>query len=194
MQSWTLCGRTLEFDEENHIYLVNGIIVKSVTQLLGRKFNKRFEGIPKDTLLQAAQRGTQIHKDVEDFCKGKPIDTREVKNFAFMQKHYGFEVVENEIPIIFDLGGETYAGRLDMIIKVGDEYAVADIKTSSALDKEYLGHQLNLYRLGVAQSYPKYNITKLYGIHLREDKRKLVEIPIKGEEWLLKSLELKETE
>ena len=58
----------------------------------------------------------------------------------------------------------------------GDK-ALADIKTTSTLDKEYLAYQLNLYRLGYMQSYDE-EITKLYGVHLRDDKRKFVEIPI----------------
>ena len=106
---------------------------------------------------------------------------------------YNFSAVRNELPIILDLGGKTYAGRLDMIISINGGYAVADIKTTSSLDKEYLGHQLNLYRIGVEQCYD-YKISELYGIHLKDGKRKLVKIPIKEEEWLLKSLGLTGTE
>jgi hypothetical protein len=72
-----------------------------------------------------------------------------------------------------------------MILDIGGDRAVADIKTTSTLNKEYLAYQLNLYRLGVLQCYPDLgSITKLYGIHIREDKRKLVEIPVnEGVAW-----------
>lgn len=197
MESWEIKGRTLEYFDDTHTYLVDGIIVQSVTQLLNRKFGKKYDSVDANTLKKAADRGTMIHKAIEDYCKEDLVsDLEEVKDFAFLQKYYKFEVVENELPIIVDFAGETYAGRLDLIITFTDlndtvlecnKYAVADIKTTSTLDKEYLGHQLNLYRLGIEQCYG-YNIENLYGIHLRKGTRKLVEIPIRSEEWLAKSL------
>ena len=74
-----------------------------------------------------------------------------------------------------------------MLVFGEDEMAVADIKTTSSLNKEYLGLQLNLYRIAVQQSYG-YDIRRLYGVHLRNGTRKMVEIPIKEEEWLEESL------
>lgn len=193
MNSWEIKGRTLEFLDETHTYLVDGVIVPSVTQLLGRKFSHKYDNIPAETLRKAAERGTAIHKSIENYCVSHvESDLIELHDFKFLKKMYQFEVMENELPIILDLGGKTYAGRLDMILKMNDKYSVADIKTTSTLDKEYLGHQLNLYRIGVEQCYD-YRIEELYGIHLKEGKRKLVKIPIKEEEWLLQSLELNHT-
>ena len=39
MESWEIKGRTLEYFDESHTYLVDGVIVPSVTQLLSRKFD-----------------------------------------------------------------------------------------------------------------------------------------------------------
>ena len=193
MYEWYIKGRKLEFEEENHIYRVDGAIVPSVTQLLKRKFGGKYNDVPADVLKRAQEKGTMIHKVIECYCNGFDDNSAYTRNFKFLQKHYRFHPVETELPIILEFGGKTYAGRLDLILEIGGKNAVADIKTSYTLDREYLGHQLNLYRLGVEQSYD-YKISKLYGIHLREDVRKFVEIPIKEEEWLLESLELKETE
>lgn len=196
MESWEIRGRTLEYFDDTHTYLVDGIIVQSVTQLLNRKFGKKYDSVNPETLKKAADRGTMIHKAIEDYCNGIESDLEEVKDFAFLQQHYGFIVKENEMPIILDFAGKTYAGRLDMIIMFPrenpddyDVWSIADIKTTSTLDKEYLGHQLNLYRMGVEQSYGMY-IHTLHGIHLRNGVRKLVEIPIRSEEWLVKSLNI----
>lgn len=199
MESWEIDGRTLEYFPDEHIYVCDGIIVQSVTQLLNRKFGKKYDSVDANTLKKAADRGTMIHKAIEDYCKeGIESDLEEVKDFAFLQNYYKFAVVENELPIIVDFAGETYAGRLDLIISFTDlddtvleceKYAIADIKTTSTLDKEYLGHQLNLYRLGVEKCYG-YIIENLYGIHLRKGTRKLVEIPIRSEQWLAESLNI----
>ena len=191
MDSWIINGRCLEYDDETHTYIVDGIIVPSVTQLLGIKFGHKYDDVSAETLNKAAERGTAIHRAIEEKKKKKKSDMVEVMDFDFLMKHYKFKVIENELPIILDFDGETFAGRLDLILQKDEELgmAVADIKTTSTLDKEYLGHQLNLYRLGVEQSYG-FNITSLYGIHLKDGKRKVVNIPIKEETWLAESLNI----
>lgn len=177
----------LEFDEAEHIYHVDGVKVDSVTQLLAKKFPHKYDNIPPEILKKASERGTQIHKAIECYCQGYDDGSNEVKDFQFLQKHYKFTPKENEIPIILNFGGKTLAGRIDMIFEMNGELSVADIKTTSTIDKEYLGHQLNLYRLGVIQTYG-YDIKGLYGIHLKDGKRKLVKIPIVTEEALYDSL------
>ena len=191
MESWEIKGRTLEYDDASHTYICDGVIVRSVTQLLSMKFGKKYDGIDADVLKAAADRGTAIHKAIEEYCKtGRNEDVPEVRDFKFLQHHYNFLVTGNEMPIILDFAGETYAGRLDLILNMNPAdpcYAVADIKTTSTLDKDYLGHQLNLYRLGVEQCYDIV-IQELYGIHLKDGKRKMVKIPIRSEKWLAESL------
>ena len=95
-----------------------------------------------------------------------------------MQKQYGFEVKENEVPVILFYEDEPIcAGRLDLVLKMDDKIGGADIKRTSALDKEYLAYQLNLYRIAYRQSYGV-EWEFLRGVHLREDVRKFVDIPI----------------
>ena len=189
MEEWTINGQKLEFDESTHSYFVNGERVQSVTQLLKGKFGGKYDMISPEVLKRAQERGTEIHKEIECYCNGFDLESRVVKNFKFLQKNYNFIPKESELPIILDFCGNTYAGRLDLILEMDGKLVLADIKTTSTLDKEYLGHQLNLYRIGYEQSYGKH-IDGLYGIHLREDVRKFVNIPIKEEEWLQMSLGL----
>ena len=187
MESWNLNGYTLEYDDDTHTYLVDGVIVPSVTQVLKVKFGGMYESVAPEVLRKAGERGTAVHKSIEDYCtKGIDLGTTEVRHFRFLKNYYDLKPVKNEIPIIVckdDI--PVTAGRLDMILDIGGDRAVADIKTTSTLNKEYLAYQLNLYRLGVLQCYPDLGaITKLYGIHIREDKRKLVEIPVnEGVAW-----------
>lgn len=177
----------LKFDKESHTYYVDGEKVDSVTQILSKKFPNKYANIPADVLLKASERGTQVHKAIEAYCKGFDDGSNEVSDFKFLRKHYGFTVKENELPIIINFGGKTIAGTTDMIFEMDGILAVADIKTTSTIDKEYLGHQLNLYKIGVEQTYG-YAIEALYGIHIRDGKRKLIKIPIVSEEALYESL------
>lgn len=183
---WIIKGKCLEFEEETHTYKCDGEKVDSVTQILHKLFPNKYAGIPKDVLKKASERGTQVHKAIEAFCKGFDDGSDEVKDFKFLRKNYGFIPIENEIPLILDFGGKTYAGTADLIMQMKG-LAVADIKTTSVLDKEYLVYQLNLYRIGLEQSYD-YKIDSLYGIHLRDGKRKLVPIPIVSDEELYEKL------
>lgn len=187
METWQINGYTLEYDNESHTYIVDGLIVPSVTQILGVKFGNKYAGVNRSTLERAASRGTAIHEAIEKYCKGNEaqIEVKEVRNFRFLMNYHALNVLENETPVIIAKDGTPIAaGRLDLILKdVNEERVIADIKTTATLDKEYLAYQLNLYRVGYMQSYSK-DIAQLYGVHLREDKRKLVKIPInEGAAW-----------
>lgn len=176
---WEINGFYLEFDEDTHTYIVDGMIVPSVTQLLEMYYGSKYDRVDERTLQRAAERGTKVHKAIEEFCKFGVVDgSEEVRNFKFLLYKYGFRVFESEAPIVIHKDGEPIAaGRLDLVLDAGDATAIADIKTMATLDRERLAAQLNLYRVGYMQSY-RIGINKLYGVHLRDDKRKLVNIPI----------------
>lgn len=179
METWTIKDYELEYIDETHTYLVDGILVPSITQILKVKFGKKYEGIDKDVLQRAADKGTEVHEAIEKLCKtGEVEELKEVKNFAFLQKQYKFEVLENEVPIILFKDDEPIAaGRLDLVLKMDDKVGGGDIKRTSTLDKEYLAYQLNLYRIGYRQCYGvEWEFLK--GFHLREDVRKFVNIPV----------------
>ena len=186
METWQINGYTLEYDGESHTYIVDGLIVPSVTQILSVKYGNKYAGVNRSTLERAAGRGTAIHEAIEKYCKGDAaqIEVKEVRNFRFLINYYALSVLENETPIIIAKDGAPIAaGRLDLILSDNENMSIADIKTTSTLDKEYLAYQLNLYRIGYMQSYRK-DITQLYGVHLRDDRRKLVKIPInEGAAW-----------
>lgn len=176
-------GKELEYIDDGHIYLVDGVITPSITQMLKYKFGGMYEGINKDVLKKASDRGTHIHKVIEDYCRsGLESDERELHDFKFLQKRYGFEVADNEVPVILeDKDGKPIgAGRLDMVLKMGDKIGGADIKTTSTLQKEYVGYQLNLYRIAYRQSYG-IEWEFLRAIHLKDGKRKYVDLPINEE-------------
>lgn len=176
-------GHTLEYIDSSHTYLVDGIIVPSITQVIKKKFGHKYDGVDPVTLHNASVAGTAVHEAIELYCKtGYEIELPEVRNFKFLQKQYGFKVLDNEVPIIIfdDNDNPICAGRLDLVLQMGDLIGLADIKRTSVLDKEYLAYQLNLYRIGYEQCYG-IKIEFLKGVHLRLDKRKFVDIKINEE-------------
>ena len=172
-------GYTLEYFDDDHVYLVDGVIVPSITQLLKKRFGNKYNGVSRAVLDNARDKGIVLHDAIEQYCRvGEVKDLQELNNFMFLQNKYGFEVIENEVPVILFMNDQPIsAGRLDMVIKLNGQIGGADIKRTATLDKEYLSYQLNLYRIAYRQSYGE-EWEFLKGIHLREDTRKFVNIPI----------------
>lgn len=179
--SQEISGHTLEFFEDEHLYLVDGVIVPSITQILSYKFGGKYAHVRKDVLERAAQAGTAVHEAIERYCKtGEESDLPELRNFKFLQRQYGFSVVANEMPVILfkpHTVTPIAAGRLDLVLVKGNQVGGADIKRTSTLDREYVAYQLNLYRIAYRQSYCS-SWDFMRAIHLREDVRRYVEIPI----------------
>lgn len=191
METWIINEHVVEYIDESHTYLCDGIILPSITQILKIKFGNKYNNVSQEVLQRASELGTATHKAIEDYCKlGIEADCKELRNFKFLQKQFNFEVIDNEVPIILFYENKPVAcGRLDLVL--GDEeigLMLGDIKRTSVLDKEYLAYQLNLYKIGYEQCYQK-QIKALKGLHLREDVRKYVDIPI-NEEMAIELLKL----
>lgn len=198
METFSIKGGTLEYFDETHTYLYDGIMLPSVTQILGVKYKNDYASVPPAVLNNAAQRGTAVHKAIENYNNSGYDDGSEaVRNFKFLQKQYGFEVLDSELPIVLFKDDMPIAcGRLDMTMLMDGETGIADIKTVSALNKEKIAYQLNLYRIGLMQSYGV-DAQFLKIIHLRDGIRKVVDSPVnEGMTWELieKFLEEKENE
>ena len=179
METVEIKGGVLEYIDETHTYLYDGVVLPSITQLLRVKFGNKYNGIPKETLERASVQGTAVHKAIEDYDQhGIESELPELRNYKFLKKAYNFGCVDNEVPVVLFRDGEAVAcGRLDLVLTEGEKIGLGDIKRTSTLDKTYLAYQLNLYRIAYQQCYDT-RIEFLRGLHLREDTRKYVTLPI----------------
>lgn len=185
--TWNIKGHIVEFIDDIHQYLVDGCMVDSVTQILGVKYKNDYANVPPAVLENAAQRGTAVHKAIENFnVSGYDDGSKAVRNFKFLQSQYGFEVLDSELPlVIFKDDMPIACGRLDMTMLMDGETGIADIKTVSVLNKEKIAYQLNLYRIGLFQSYGV-DAKFLKIIHLRDGIRKFIDSPVnEGMAWEL---------
>lgn len=198
METFSIKGGTLEYFDDTHTYLYDGLMLPSVTQILGVKYRNDYASVPPAVLDNASKRGTAVHKAIENYNNSGYDDGSEaVRNFKFLQKQYGFEVLDSELPIvIFKDDMPIACGRLDMTMLIDGKTGIADIKTVSALNKEKIAYQLNLYRIGLMQSYGV-DVKFLKIIHIRDGIRKFIDSPVnEGMTWELieKFLEEKENE
>ena len=195
-ESWKIAGGVLEFLPATHTYLYEGLMLPSVSRILGMKYKNEYSNVPPAVLNNAAQRGTAVHKAIENYNNSGYDDGSEaVRNFKFLQKQYGFEVLDSELPlVIFKDDMPIACGRLDMTMLMDGETGIADIKTVSTLNKEKIAYQLNLYRIGLMQSYGV-DAKFLKIIHLRDGIRKVIDSPInEGMTWELIDKYLEENE
>lgn len=179
MESIEIKGGVLEYIDETHTYIYEGVVLPSITQLLKVKFGNKYDFVPKATLERTAEQGSAVHKAIEDFeQQGIESPLPELRNYKFLKKAYKFECIDNEVPVVLFRDGEPIAcGRLDLVLTEGEQIGLGDIKRTSTLDKNYLAYQLNLYRIAYQQCYGT-EISFLRGIHLRNDVRKYVTLPI----------------
>ncbi len=179
-ESWEIAGGILEYIDETHTYLYNGVILPSITQILKIKFGNKYNGVSKEVLKKASENGTKVHEAIENYER-RNIDEPgcvELRNYKLLKNRFGFKCLDNEVPIVLFLDGKPVsAGRVDLIITEGDKVGIADIKRTSVFDKEYVTYQTNLYRIGYQQCYGT-KIEFLKGLHLRENIRKYIDLPI----------------
>lgn len=149
----------IEFIEEEHLYLIDGVIVPSVTQILQKVFPNKYEGVPEKILNAKACYGTDVHKYIEIINKKKPkrplayvkkycnpdmYQEESIRQYLDILKKYNIEVLESEKVVTYK---DLYAGTLDIKAKVNGKLAIIDIKTTSELDTTYVSWQNSYYEL-----------------------------------------------
>lgn len=173
--------KSLSYNESTHEYIVDGIAVPSVTQIVRQTLDWQYTDIDPMVLKRAADLGTALHKEIESFEKNHILGrTREFNNYLVLKKRHGFEVVDSERIIFIEKNGQVLcAGRLDMIVHDSnkDGLVLADIKRTYSIHPEHLMLQLNLYRIGYRQCYG-FDIDRMVCIHLRNHVHEVIQVPI----------------
>lgn len=187
----------IEFIDDGHIYLVDGVITPSVSEILKFIFPNKYKDVPIKILQSKAEYGTKVHETIETLENKQMFEMENlkselegitytielsIKEYLKLKKECEINVIEQEQIIQYK---NEYAGRFDMTANVNGYLSLCDIKTTSELDKEYLSWQLSFYELAKGKMYEK-----LYAIWLPKKKLgQVVEIERKPKEELLKVLE-----
>ena len=174
----------IEYVEDGHYYLCNGILIPSVSELIRFKFPSMYANVPKEVLKRKADYGSRVHEYVQRFVekeftleelKAKKIDPHikvAVEWFEYLRKMWAFQI--ESIEQIVSYKGK-YAGRYDM--KTIDDLII-DLKTTSEIHEEWLSWQLGLYALclGITRDFH-------YCIWLPKGKpAKVIQINVKSHE------------
>lgn len=177
----------IDFIEKGHIYLKDGMITPSVSEILHFIFPDKYKNVSSEILNQKAKYGSKVHEAIEVLEKtGEIIELNtyqelSIQQYMKLKQKYDIEVLEQEQMISYDYD---YCGRFDMIAKVGKDTCLCDIKTTAELDLEYLSWQLSFYEMACGKTFDK-----LYAIWLpKKDLGQLVEVNRKPKEELINKL------
>lgn len=172
------------FEEDTHTYTRNGTNYISVTTLLKNYgLSAHYSAqIPDAVLKQAATRGTNVHKALENFIKHGIVDTtiNEVVTFekyiinqnVDIQLAISEEVVYNDKYLI--------AGTIDFqYFDSTNTYVIADFKTTSSIHWESVAWQLSIYNyIKCNGDLLEYYTNKLMVYHMRDTKLSVREVPL----------------
>jgi hypothetical protein len=172
----------VSFEDITHSYLLDGeIYLMGVTSLMKKHdLAPNYTDVPAEVLRKAAERGSKVHKDIEDYCNGNTVAmTKELKAYISC----GVKAIANEY-LVSD--NEIVASSIDIVADAGDgKVNLIDIKTTSTLHLEPLSWQLSIYALLFKLQNPDIEIAGLYGLHIKAGKAILVQVPRKPEDEII---------
>lgn len=167
----------VRFDQEQHRYFLGVAELSGITGFLKKHvFPDKYKDIPQWILDRAASNGTLIHESIELLDGGFPPAemSDELKSYQRIKKENNLTTVANEY-IVTDK--EHFASGIDLVLTNDkEEIILADIKTTSVLDKEYVSWQLSIYAYLFEMQNPSLKANKLFVIWLRGDKSEYAEV------------------
>lgn len=148
----------LFFEEESHTYTLRRagfaeIILPSVTQIMEPLEQKAYGGISERIMDTAADRGTRLHRSVEQFLKYafRNVDDDCAGYFdgflKFMEQHKDWKPVHSEFR--FYHPALLYAGTCDLLFTTPKGTVLVDLKTTAQAHKKMWGVQLAAYQQGI---------------------------------------------
>lgn len=191
-------GMEVFFYPETHTYKYGERVLPSVTTLLKDKYGDKYANVQPDLLKRAAEYGTAVHKQIQDLVELRESlwdDTtqllkepseffkyQEVENyFKFVEPIYKVRpsIMEKVVLLFGEDDLPAAAGRFDMYGTVDGAPTLIDIKTTSAINRQSVTAQLNLYLAAAIQSgyFDPSDEIKLGVVHLSGATGRYVPIP-----------------
>lgn len=171
----TLNQSPVIFNELDHTYTLDDKSLNGVTSILNRQlFADKYSGISDEVLNKAAEYGKGVHESIELYDSlGIGEDEDAVKSYIKLCQKEGLTRLDNEY-LISD--NDYVASSIDVVF---NDCSLADIKTTSHLDEEYVSWQLSIYAYLFEKQNPDLQANRLLAIWLpkaRYGKPKVVEV------------------
>lgn len=168
------------FEPLTHSYICGGRLLVGVTSLMRKHgLSVDYSGASEKVLARAAERGTAVHRMLEDYDNGRPPVLGDVtsedgrvlvpqETMVKILKNYsalGLRILASEYLVSDD---EMVASSIDKVAETdgSDEVDLLDVKTTSTLHKDALSVQLGIYSHLFRLQNPGLRVRNLYGVHV----------------------------
>jgi hypothetical protein len=150
----------LLFDEKDHSYRLDGVIVPSVTQVLKDISSFSFD---TDIMARAAAFGTAVHKSCELYDKDDlDVDSLDVSLRPYLDSWIKFKKETGFIPSMIEARVFSekyrYAGTLDRVGVMQGKEVLIDIKTGVPVPS--IGLQLAGYEIAAKETFSDFDFPK----------------------------------
>ena len=133
----------LEFNEDKHIYYLDGEQIPCVSEILRFAFREVYGTDKKDKAMdRAALRGTRIHRACEEIDRTgmtecEPDILQYVSAYVQFLKDHDVSWEEIEKPIFSSSGHVAFAGTLDRLGVVDGKMTLLDIKSTKSITAKH---------------------------------------------------------
>lgn len=173
-------GNDIEDEKLRHTYWLRNKQLKGITStLILYAFPDMYKGISKETLQNAADRGNNVHDNVQAYALwgGEP-NSDEERSYQKIARQYGLSVIETEY-LVSD--NKKYASAIDMVCMNKDnEVILVDIKTTSQRHYDAVSLQLSIYAEWFERMNPGIKVSGLWLLWLRGEEGRFEEVPRVG--------------
>ena len=160
------------FEPLSHSYLLDGekILVGVTSVLKKHGLGADYSGIPEAVLRKAAEEGTSIHKEIEDYDNGVSVLNTELIDGY---RKLGLKHVASEY-IISD--NEMVASAIDGVYEGATPHSaiLVDYKSTAKVHKRPLEWQLGIYKVFFERQNPDVKVEACYCLHIDKKKREII--------------------
>lgn len=162
------------FDPVSHTYLTDdGVMLIGVTELMKKHgLGADYSGIPEAVLNKAAEEGTALHKEIEDYDNGLSVlRSPLIEQYAKLCAQTGLIFVSNEY-LVSD--NELIASRIDGVYglknreRKKNEVVLIDYKSTQKVHTRPLQFQLGIYKVLFERQNPGLTVVATYCLHIEK--------------------------
>ena len=157
------------FEPISHTYLMGDKMLIGVTSLMEKHgLSPDYSGIPKATLMKAAEEGTAIHREIDDYDNGiSVLRTPLIEEYIAICKEHGLIFAKNEF-LVSD--NELVASSIDGVYGPENAISLVDYKTTQKVHTRSLEWQLGIYKV-LFERQTGLKVSKCYCLHIGKKDR-----------------------
>ena len=162
------------FDATSHTYLLGDKILSGLTSLMAKhSLSPDYSHIPEKVLMAAAEKGTAIHKLLQEYDEGNALlneplieEYRDAINAAGL-KHIASEYLVSDNEIVATFIDKVYDTGIPNVVDL------ADVKTTVKVHQRSLSWQLGVGAVLFERQNPGIKVRNVFCISIDKDTRKL---------------------